>query len=278
MKLTDTTMTLAMTCLWPVAVFAQIELLPDATPQRVFAGEARQVAVVWHNKGNQLHEGEIRTRMLQTSSATAVSVGEAAWKRLQVLPGQTVIESARLDFPAMKAETKFVVQWLENSNVIGKTEVLVYPTNLLVELKPLLEGETLGVLDPNGELQPLLRQNGVVFVDLGQATLEDFSGRLAILGPFRSKSQLPDDVVKRTKAMAKNGVAVVWLQPPPGPRDPLPPSYYSVSVGTNAIVIVQSGLLAGLAENPQAQQQLVQLCRQVLHPEPAALPETNHQP
>ena len=271
-------MTLAMTCLWPVAVFAQIALVPDATPQRVFAGGARQVAVVWHNGGNQLYEGEIRTRMLQTSSATVVAVGETPWKRLQVLPGQTVLESARLDFPAMKAETKFLVQWLENSNVIGKTEVLVYPTNLLAELQPLLEGETLGVLDPNDELKPLLRQNGVVFVDLGQATLEEFSGRLAILGPFRSHAQLPEGVAKRTKAMAKNGVAVVWLQPPPSPRATLRPSYYSVSAGTNAIVIVQSGVVAGLTENPQAQQQLVQLCRQALHPEPAALPETNHQP
>jgi hypothetical protein len=278
MKLTGTTMMFAMTCLWPVAVFAQIALVPDAVPQRVFAGGARRVAVVWHNDGNQLYEGEIRTRMLQTSSATVVPVGDAAWKRLQVLPGQTVLESAWLDFPAVKAETKFVVQWLENTNVIGKTEVLVYPTNLLAELKPLLGEDTLGVLDPNDELKPLLRQNGVAFVDLGQTALENFSGRLAILGPFHSKSQLPEDAAKRTKTMAKNSVAVVWLQPPPGPRDPLHPSYYSVSAGTKAIVVVQSGVVADLTENPQAQQRLVQLCQQALHPEPVALPETNHQP
>jgi hypothetical protein len=235
--------------------------------------------VTWHNGGDHIYAGEVRTRMMQTSSATVVAVGEAPWKRLQVLPGQTVLEPARLDFPAVKADTKFFVQWLDDTNhVLGKTEVLVYPTNLLAELKPLLDGETLGVLDPNDELKPLLRQNGVTFADLGEATLEDFSGRLAILGPFRSQAQLPEVTAKRTKAMAKNGAAVVWLQPPPGPRDPLRPSYYSVSVGTNAIVVVQSGVVAGLTENPQAQQRLVQLCRQALHPEPVALPETNHQP
>jgi len=272
-------MTLLMTSLWPGAAWAQLQLVTDVAPQAVFSGGARKVAMVWINAGGQVFEGEIRARILQTSSATAVPVGEAAWKTLRVMPQQTVVESAPLDFPAVKAETEFLIQWLDNTNhVLGRTEVLVYPTNLLAELKPLLEGETLGVLDPNNELKPLLRQNEVRFVDLGQATLEDFSGRLAILGPFKSKAQLPEDAVKRTQAMAKNGAAIVWLQPPTGPRDPLRPSYYSVTSGTHAIVVVQSGVVAGLAESPQAQQRLVQLCRLALHPEPVALPETNHQP
>jgi hypothetical protein len=261
-----------------ITAHAQLLLLPEP-PQVVFAGNERTVNLRWHNTGAKTAEVDVRTRIYQTSSATAVPVSDTAWKTLRVLPQQTVLESASLDFPEVKAETEFLVQWLDNSNhVLGRTEVLVYSTNLLAELKPLLEGETLGVLDPNNELKPLLRQNEVRFVDLGQATLEDFSGRLAILGPFKSKAQLPEDAVKRTQAMAKNGVAVVWLQPPTDPRDPLRPSYYSVTSGTNAIVVVQSGVVAGLAESPQAQQRLVQLCRLALHPEPVALPETNHQP
>ncbi len=268
-------MTLAMTCLWPAAVFAQIALVTDSEPQRVFVGETRPISAVWHNDGNQLYDGEISVRIFQASSSTVVPVAEAAWKRLQVLPGQTVIESASLDFPAVKAETKFLVQWLAGSNVIGKTEALVYPTNLLAELKPLLEGEMLGVLDPNNELKPLLKQNDVKFVDLGQMALEDFSGRLAILGPFRSRAQMPEDAARHCKLLAKNGAAILWLQPPPGPHDPLQPSYYSVSAGTNAIVVVQSVVVAGLAENPPAQQRLVQLCRLALHPEPVVLPGTN---
>jgi hypothetical protein len=279
MKLSGTWMTLLMTSLWPGMALAQLQLMPDQVPQAVFSGGTRKVAIVWHNGGGQVFQGEIRARISQTSSATTIPVGEVPWKKLTVLPQQTVLESARLDFPAVKAETEFLVQWLDNSNhILGRTEVLVYPTNLLAELKPLFDEDTLGVLDPNNELKPVLRQNEVSFVDLGQATLEDFSGRLSILGPFKSKAQLPEDAVKRTQAMAKNGVAVVWLQPPTDPRDPLRPSYYSVTSGTNAIVVVQSGVVAGLAESPQAQQRLVQLCRLALHPEPVALPETNHQP
>jgi len=124
----------------------------------------------------------------------------------------------------------------------------------------------------------LLRQNGVTFTDLGQTALENFSGRLAILGPFRSKAQLPEDVAKRTKAMAKNGVAIVWLQPPPGPREKLQPSYYSVAAGTNTIVVAQSSLVVDLPELPQSQLHLLRLCRLALHPEPPALPESNPQP
>lgn len=260
------------------ATQAALELVPGDKPAGVFAGEARNVSVSFSNTSSENFEAEIRARIFQTSSATVVPVGEAVWKRLRVLPGQIVLESARLGFPAVKAETRFLVQWLENTNVLGKTEVFVYPTNLLAELKSLLGGGTLGVLDPNDELKPLLRQNGVPFVDLGQSTLEEFSGRLAILGPFRSKAQLPEDVARRSRAMAKNGVAVVWLQPPPDPRASLQPSFYTVPSGSNAIVVAQSSLVARLSENPQSQQRLVQLCRQALHPEPVSLPETNPQP
>jgi len=262
----------------PTGAYGQLELITNGEAQGVFAGDARSISVTLRNPGGQDFAGKIRVQLLQASSATVVQRGEIPWKQLRVLPGQTVLESAQLDFPTVKAETRFLVRWLDNTNVIGKTEVLAYPTNLLAELKRLLGEDTLGVLDPNNELKPLLQQNGVAFVDLGQGSLEDFSGRLAVLGPFRSRAQLPEDAAKRSKAMAKNGVAVVWLQPPPSPREPLRPSYYSVAVGTNAIVVVQSGVVAGLAENPQAQQRLLQLCRQALHPEAAALPETNNQP
>ena len=66
-----------MVCCWPALSLAQPALVPDAEPQRVFAGEARRITVAWHNGGDQILEAEIRIRILQTSSAAAVSVGEA---------------------------------------------------------------------------------------------------------------------------------------------------------------------------------------------------------
>jgi hypothetical protein len=85
-----------------------------------------------------------------------------------------------MDFPAVNAETRFLVQWLENTNrVIGKTEVLVYPTNLLKELKALMGENVLGVLDPSNEFKPLLKQNGVEIADLGETALENAADILA---------------------------------------------------------------------------------------------------
>ena len=147
---------------WPVTTMAQLRLVPDVQPQRMFAGDARRVTIVWHNAGDTTVEAELRARMLQTSSATAVQLSEQPWKKLPVLCGQTVIESAQLDFPMVKAETKFLIQWLENSNsVLGQTEVFVYPTNLLAELKPLAGDQALGVFDPQNQLKPLLKNLNV---------------------------------------------------------------------------------------------------------------------
>lgn len=279
MRLLVTWWLLAMACCWPGMAGAELRLLPDQEPQRVFAGEAQQITVVWRNDSGQNFEGEIRARILQSSSATVVPLGELRWKQLQVLPQQTILESATLDFQAVKTETKFLVQWLENTNrVIGTTKVLVYPTNLLAELKPLLNGQNIGVLDPANELKPLLRQNGVTYLDLGEQSLEDFSGTLAILGPFTSKAQMPNDLIKCCKTMVKKNVAVVWIQPPTDGYDKLQPSFYTVSSGTNAIVIVQAGLVARLAEQPQSQQRLMQFCRLALNPEPVVLPTFYTQP
>lgn len=276
MKLHRTWMTLMLACLWPVAAFAQVQLVPDKELQQVFAGEARQIAVVWHNDGDQNFTGEIRARVLQASSATVAQVNETPWKKLQVLPKQTALESAQLDFPAVKAETMFLVQWLVESNrVIGTTEVWVYPTNLLAELKPMLGEATLGVLDPDNELKPLLRQNGVAFVDLGESALEDFSGKLAIVGPFQAKTQMHSGLSGQIKALAKKNVAVVWLLPPPEKRAKPVPSFYSVVSGTNAVVVAPAEMVARLQENPQAQMNLVYFCKLALHPHPPVLPEAD---
>jgi hypothetical protein len=103
--------------------------------------------------------------------------------------------------------------------------------------------------------------------------LEDFHGKLAIIGPFQSGAQMPEGLTSRLKALAGKGVAVVWIQPPPGKREELKPSFYTVAEGKGAVVLVQAALVANLAENPKAQLNLVRLARLALHPEPLRLPE-----
>jgi len=273
MRLPLTWWLLAMACGWPGRAGAQLQLLPDKAPQCVFAGEARTISLLWSNEGGQSVDAKIRLRLYQEGSATAVLSEGTSWKQLQVLPKQTVLESAQLDLPGVRGETKFLVQWLDGADrVIGKTEVLAYPTNLLGELRPLLGEGRFGVLDPNDALKPSLRRNGVEFLDLGETDLLDFRGRLAILGPFQSRAQMREGLPQAVQRIAAKGAAVVWLLPTPGPKEEIKPSFYLVPEGKGAVAVVQPDLVAGLAENPRSQLNLLSFCRLALNPAPFSLP------
>jgi len=249
---------------------AQLQFQPDAQPQCVFAGDARKINVVWHNPGDKTAGEQIRTRIFQTTSATAVLLAEADWKKLEALPHQTVLESAPLDFPAVKAETKFLVQWIaraDTNRVLGRTEVWVYPTNLLAGLKPLTRGGAIGIFDPKNELKPLLKSLPVEFEDLEKTGPTNFSGKLAVIGPFENRAPMPGDWAKQVKALAKRNVAVVWIQAAPGRNANLVPSFYSVMENTNSIIVVQPDQVSDLSENPQAQRNLIYFCQLALNPQ-----------
>ncbi len=218
-------------------------------------------------------------RLMQLTSATATTLAEQPWKTLQVLPGQTVIESATLDFPDVRAETHFLIQWIDTTNhAFGATEVRVYPTNLLAELKT-LAGERLpvGVFDPANLLKPLLNALKMDCEDLQESGVARFTGKLAIAGPFDTREQMPGDLRERIEKLARKGAGVVWLQPPPESRDKLQPSFRIVPVGAGAVVVVQAQLIGNLADSPQAQLNLIQLCRLARQPEPPSLPGSLNQ-
>ncbi len=258
---------------------AQPKLISDVAPQCVFSGQLRNITVVWRNPSDAIVGAEISTRILQASSTTTIPLFEAPWKSLKVLPQQTVLETARLGFPAVRAETKFLVEWLESPNhILGKTEVLVYPTNLLAELKPLAGGGPLGVFDPQNRLKPLLKNLKLNFTDLENSGLENFSGKLAIIGPFQSKAQMREGLTTQVLALAKKSTAIVWLQPPQAKRDKLLPSFYSVLQSTNAVVIVQPELVSDLPDNPRSQLNLIYFCQLALQPQPLTLPDLSPQP
>jgi hypothetical protein len=208
-----------------------------------------------------------------------VPLAEEPWKGLEVLPGQTVLESASVDFPPVNAETRFLIQWLADTNrVLGQSEVQVYPTNLLAELKPMFGQDCLGLLDPNRALEPSLVRDGVRFSDLGEMALEDFSGKLAILGPFQAKAQMREGLAQTIRQIAKKGVAVVWIQPPAGQKDEIKPSFYVVPEGKGAVVVVQPELVADFAEKPQSQLNLIYFCKLALSPKRLSLPDLPPQP
>jgi len=264
-------------CALPFAMQAQLQLITNAEPQSIFFGEGRSISVTFHNPGDKDFENQIRARIFQASSATAVWLSENPWKQIQVPAGETILESTAMDFPVVKAKARFLVQWLENSNVVGVTTVFVYPTNLLLTLQDFLSETNFGVFDPGNRLKPLLKAQGIKFADLAQTGLEDFSGQLAIIGPFQSRAQVPDGLVNRIEAIAKKNVAVVWIQPDePAREDARPtrllPSFYCVQKSQTAVVVVQPELVDDLPENPQSQLNLIYFCKLAMNPQPPVLP------
>ena len=266
---------LLLTALCPSVAPAQLQVLPDNEPQRVFSGQERKITVLLHNPSARLADADLHSRLYQVSSATAMVLGEAPWKKVAVLPGQTVLESATVSFPTIAAETRFLVQWLDGTNkVIGFTEVLGYPPDVLKDLQVLAGEGPLGLLDPQNQLKPLVNAARVECQDLEDTGWEDYHGKLVIIGPFRSGAQMRESLKGSVKALARKGVAVVWIQPPPEKWQELEPSFYTVPEGKGTVVVVQAGLVANLAENPQAQLNLIHFARLALNPELPRLPQS----
>ncbi|HSU54703.1 MAG TPA: hypothetical protein VLT36_11645 [Candidatus Dormibacteraeota bacterium] len=247
--------------------FAGLELLPPSEPPSIFAGSSKAIPLLWRNGGDEILTSNLHFRMYQASSATAMPFMEAPWKQLTVLPGQTVVESARLDFPTIKTETRFIVQWLDPTNrALGNSEVDVFPARLLSGLSTLAAPEGMGVYDPGNCMKPVLKDAGVDVVDLQQFAA--FEGRLALFVPSSALTEPGEDVIERVKGLAKTTAAIVWIVPPRVPPAPLQPTFAILTLRKASIVLAQSSLVTNLAEDPRAQLKLVELARLALHPAP----------
>ena len=233
-----------------VPVFAQLEIVPDDQPQAVFAGKPQAVRLVIHNKADKQVDLECTTRLFQATAATAVPVGEAQpWKALHVLPGQTIIETATFTFPVVRAASKFLVQWGE----LGRTPVFVYPDDLLKSLSKLAGDNPLGVFDPDNQLKPALKHAGVKYADF---EIETEDCRFALVWTAR----LPETVA----AHIKKGMGVVWIRPTKAPVA------YADRREAGIVVVVPPATLAGLAESPSPQLNLLRFAELAVQ-----LPENN---
>src|SRR5207253_1808364 len=113
-----------LTLLVALPLFSQPVLLTEKQPAFVFGDGEREIGTIWRNPSDRAMEANLRVRLHQTSSATAVLVSDSVWKKLQLLPRQTVMESALVRFPSVNLQTRFLLEWVEGSDrVLGRTEV-----------------------------------------------------------------------------------------------------------------------------------------------------------
>jgi hypothetical protein len=263
----------------PEVARSQYQLLPGAETPRVFGEGTRQLTLVWRNHSNRTGDAEIFAQVYQAGSATAVPLARTFWKRLEILPGQTVIESAGVEFPAVRAKTHFIVQWQDRAaGGLGHADVLVYPTNLLEGLKPLADKRPIGLFDALNQLKPLLKMTDLEIEDLEAANIENFSGKLALIFSRDRQTLSTAQVAERISAIANRGVAVVWVSPTPKDEAALHPSFYIVPKEKGAIVMADAALVANLSEDPQSQLNLIYLSQLAHEPRPFGLPIAESQP
>ena len=256
---------------------AGLEWVADRDPQTIFSGANRTVKVIIHNRSNEPVKSDLRLRLWQLSSAVMMPVGETlAWKQLQMLPDQTVIEKATLNFPSVKKGTHFQIRWTDKEDhSLGHTDVWIYPENLLTELRTLNESKSIGLLDPDDQIKPILRRLEVEFEDLENGTLLDtFESQLFIVGPFFSTTKrMPARLSERLATRAKEGVRVVWIQPPRSGETAPVAANYLVPLGKGRIVVAQAATVVDLATSPLSQLNLIRFAEIALNPNSLQLPE-----
>ena len=264
--------------LWTAAAHMSagpVSVLPEGHPWHVFGGGVREIVVRVQNSTNTPVSVEFGARLFQLTSATAAPVGTVPPRRISLPVGQGGLERFRIEFPAVRAETRFRLQWSADGASAGGTEVWVYPAQILAGIGTLTQGKAIGVHDPDGRIRPALTEAGIVTIDLSGMDPADFEGTLAIYAPALTAAKVPPGRRAEVRALAERGVAVVWFQPPVEPRDEPSPRYRTVPVGPSAVVVADGEPVARLAEAPDAQRLFLHLVREALKPAPVELPVTD---
>ncbi len=251
---------------------APLTILPDESPPVLFADQAESVEARFLNPTATNVEVSLRFRLLQAGTATVMPISEVrSWKKLPVLAGQTVVERLAVRLPAVRAETRFLVQWLdEGGQAIGTSDLVAVPPDLLTELKALAGDRPLGVFDPTDQLKPLLPKVGVEFEDLDLEGLERFRGRLAIVCPADPTQVEPSALLRRLTKCRGAGVNLLWFRNVvPAPAQPVPVCLRRPGGGT--LVLADARGLVGLSGRPDRQRALICLARLAVNAEPSEL-------
>jgi hypothetical protein len=252
-------------CASAINVSAQLEVSSGDEPQACFGGERRTIRIFVRNSGAGSEEKTLRTRVYQASSSTIMPLGEAQpWKKLTVLGGQTLLESATVNFPEVRAATRFYVRWLDDGGKsIGQTRVTVYPAKLLKELTVLSGEKPFGIFDPQERITPLLKRLEIEFVDLTEGErLDSFQDRLAIIMPGDTTSAPPGEWHKRVPALTTRGVSVVLIaRSLPATRA----SNHPLIFVNGPVVSMAPEVISDLETNPTAQETLLQCARLALN-------------
>jgi len=233
----------------------------------LFGGGTRSLEIAFENTTAKPIETDVRTRLFQVAQGTTIPLGDIrAWKKLQVGGRQTVIEPTPVELPDVRSESRFLLQWIDaEAKVLGSIQMFAYPTNVLRELGTFCEKKPLGVLDPADDLKPVLKALRIEFEDLEARGLAYYDGPLAILGPFRERTQMPETLPKTIQDKVEKGTTIVWIQPQTVRG--LEPTTRFINRGAAVVAITDAPHASGFAQSAEAQLNLLQLVRLAMKPE-----------
>ncbi len=160
-------MSLALSCFFmvclitlPVAGRGELEIPSEGEPQPVFADTPQEVSVVFRNATASRQVLSIAVRIFQMSSSTLMPIEKARpWKEIEILPGQTVLESAVVRLPPVKVATYFLIQWLgDDGQVLSKSRLFAVPKDIARSLSTITSNTTTGLLDPEDRIKPMFKE------------------------------------------------------------------------------------------------------------------------
>jgi len=194
---------------------AALEIIAPDEPQIIFSGTPAAAFLKIRNPAAERAESEYSLRLVQLSSSTAMPVGEIQpWKKIEVLGGQTVLETAPVTLPEVRAMTAFRLEISSLGHVVARIPLLGYPPDTLSRMKDYTGEMGIGLQDPDGKLKPALAKAGITISDLELSDLgAGFQGRLAIVGPYAARKATDSEWKDLATKLAGRGVGVVVLLP-----------------------------------------------------------------
>jgi len=266
----------AIALLLALTASAELQMVQQEGSQHLFSGKQRSVSVMFRNASKVPEETSVRAKLFQLTSATTAPVIELPAKPLRVLEGQTISETVTIDLPMVRTPTRFLLRWSDTgTRSLGQTDIIVYPADLLKELKSVLGDGRVGLLDPQNQLKPLLKSLEVDAEDLEDKELEEYEGKLIIAGPFASATQVPARFGERLRKLRERGVATVWIQPRQRGLPTTDPSYFIAEDAKQpAVIIAAAETIADIGNNPEAQIRLLKMVSLAINPKPFEVPRT----
>jgi hypothetical protein len=267
LKLATIIVVFAQAIIAPITSLGQPSIVAPEKLPAFFPG-ANSLTLIWTNRGPEQIEMEIKGAFFQTSSKLALRLPVEIVEKLRLLLNQAALMPIRIDVPEVRAKTLFVIRWQDvSAKALGKTELNVYPREMLRELETMAGDTALGIFNLDAKFETGFRKSKVKIERLEQDGIGGYAGKLLIAGGEQAQDSSRETLI----ALARRGVVIVCIVAH-NDDETLRPNFFARAYGTGVVVFVQEMFLDHFDTNPESQLRLVEICRMATKPGVPELP------